>query len=65
MATKSSTQADIQKSLAGLNYPANKQQVISYAKSKNASGDVVSALNGLPDREFTNSTDISSELEEE
>jgi hypothetical protein len=64
MANKQVSSNDIQKFLSGMEFPTNKQQIISYAKSKGASNEVVSALNGLPDREYTNTTEISSEIEE-
>ncbi len=54
---------EIQKSLAGVNYPADKQMLIKHAKDKNSNNDVISALNSLPDRAYTSSDDVSSELE--
>jgi hypothetical protein len=64
MAAKNVSSNDIQKFLSGMEFPTNKQQIISFAKSKGASNEVVSALNGLPDREYSNSADISGEIEE-
>ena len=54
---------DVQRYLSGANFPCSKQQIISQAKSKGAPNDIVSAFNGLPDREYSNSADVSSELD--
>ncbi len=54
---------DLEKYLSGISYPANKQMIIQNAKGKGASGDVLGALNGLPNREFADSADVSDELE--
>lgn len=62
MATKTSNPMEIQKALSGMQFPADKQQIINYAKSKGASGEIINAINGLPDRQYTNSEDISSEM---
>lgn len=57
------TSVDLQKYLAGLNFPANKQAIIQFAKTKGASPEVVSALNGLPNREYTDNADVADELD--
>lgn len=63
MATKVNP-VDVEKILSGINFPTSKQDLINYAKGKNAPKEVISALNSLPSREFSNSTDVSSEFEE-
>lgn len=54
--------AEIQKSLGGADYPATKQELINYAKNNRASKEVIDMLNGLPNRQFTNSADVASEM---
>lgn len=54
--------ADVQKSLGGADYPATKQELISYAKNNKAPKEIIDALNGLPNRQFTNSADVASAL---
>ncbi|MDQ1719992.1 MAG: hypothetical protein QOE89_3945 [Pseudonocardiales bacterium] len=43
---------DVQKSLAGTDYPARKDELIARAKDNGASGEVTGALQTLPDREY-------------
>jgi hypothetical protein len=43
---------DVQKSLAGTDYPARKDELIARAKGNGASGEVMDALQELPDREY-------------
>jgi hypothetical protein len=40
---------DVQKALAGVNYPSSKQDLISQAKSNGAGEDILDALDKLPD----------------
>ncbi len=62
MATKVNP-VEVEKVLSGINFPTSKQDLINYAKGKNAPKEVISALNSLPSREFSNSADISGEIE--
>ncbi len=50
---------DIQAHLAGVNYPATKQELIDKAKEENASDDVISVLQQLPERRFNSPTEVS------
>jgi hypothetical protein len=43
---------DVQKSLAGTDYPARKDELIARAKDNGASGEVTGALQTLPHREY-------------
>ena len=52
---------DIRKNLSGASYPADKQALIKHAKDKGAN-ELVGALNGLPDRQFTSAEDVSVTL---
>lgn len=48
----------IQQYLDGIDYPANKQSLIEYAKSKGAPQEVFNALSGIQDRQFNGPADI-------
>ena len=50
--------ADIGKRLEGLTLPASKQDVIGHARSKGANQDEITALERLPDQEFTTIADV-------
>jgi Protein of unknown function (DUF2795) len=49
---------DIGKRLEGLNLPARKQDVTGHARSKGANQDEITALERLPDQEFTTIADV-------
>jgi len=44
--------ANLQKFLAGVSYPASKQDLVSTARRNKAPGDVMSVIERLPDEEF-------------
>ena len=60
--TETTSSVDIQKLLESMTYPAHKQQIINYAKEKDLDSDIISALNGIPNREYMNSTDVESQM---
>jgi len=62
MTTKMHSSVEVEKILSGINYPTNKQNLINHVKSKNASKEVLSSMNSLPSREYTNGIDVSNEL---
>ena len=51
---------EVQKYLAGMNYPATKDELIEHAKKQNASKDVIDALSSLPDGEYDGPNKVSS-----
>lgn len=53
---------EIQGSLAGLSFPADKQSLIRRAKKRNASFELVQSLNGIPDRLYASENDVASVL---
>jgi hypothetical protein len=57
-------QIDVQKYLSGADYPVRRDDLLEMAKKQNAPGDVVSALEGLPDREFESPVQVSEALSE-
>ena len=48
--------------LGGMDYPAQKQQLIDHAKSKSAPQNVIQLLNRLPERKYDRSADIQREV---
>ena len=44
---------DLQKSLSGVSYPCNRDDLISHAKSNGANDEIVDALGSLPDGDIT------------
>ena len=60
--TQTISQVDLDKYLSGATYPADKQKIIQFAKSKGAPSETVSALNGLPNKEYMDSADVSKEV---
>jgi hypothetical protein len=53
---------EIQQALVGATFPADKQMLIKQAKDKGGNSDMVSALNGLPDRQYVSINDVVAEL---
>ncbi|MBI2868769.1 MAG: DUF2795 domain-containing protein [Chloroflexi bacterium] len=54
--------AQIQVYLKGIDYPVNKQQLVSHAKSNGAPENVMSFLNRLPERQYSFPTDVEQEF---
>lgn len=54
--------AETQEALAGVDYPADKQQLIDIARDNSASDEVLRALEGMPDQEYGSPTDVTSAL---
>ncbi|MFQ4146269.1 DUF2795 domain-containing protein [Chlorogloeopsis sp. ULAP02] len=49
----------LQKHLKGVDYPANKQQLIERAKQQGADENAISVLQQIPDQEYQTPTDVS------
>lgn len=52
----------VQKYLAGLRYPAAKQEVLARAQERGADEQVMSALLGLPERAYESPITLSCEV---
>jgi hypothetical protein len=50
----------IQKFLGGIDYPANREALISRAKESGADSNVLEALQNIPDKEYDSPTAVSS-----
>ena len=46
--------ADIEHALKGIDFPKSKSEIVSYAQSHGASEQVITDLQQLPDRSYTN-----------
>jgi hypothetical protein len=53
------TPPEIQKALGGVDYPATKADLVAHARGSGASEDVVSALEGIEDREYDGPNAVS------
>jgi hypothetical protein len=51
---------DIQKALAGMDYPASKDQIVQHAEQSGADDEVLDALRGIADREYEGPSGVSS-----
>jgi hypothetical protein len=54
--------AIVERYLAGMHYPAEKQKLVSNAQQKNAPGDVMNLINNLPDKTYNSPIDITKEI---
>lgn len=50
--------ANIQKFLAGVSYPASRDDLIEHARGNRAPPDVMELIEGLPDQEFGGPQDV-------
>ena len=53
---------EVQKYLAGTDYPASKNELIEHAQENDADQRVFDMLNELPDKEYNSPADVSKEL---
>jgi hypothetical protein len=54
--------AIVEKYLAGMHFPAEKNQLIDNAQKKNAPDDVMNLINKLPDKTYSSPIDITKEI---
>jgi hypothetical protein len=50
---------EVQKALGGMKYPASKDQLLEHARGKNASRDILDALQGIPDQQYDGPNEVS------
>ena len=56
---------EIQKHLKGVDYPADKQELIQHARQQGADQEIISLLEKLPDKEeYENPADLNKALGE-
>ncbi|HET6187400.1 MAG TPA: DUF2795 domain-containing protein [Trebonia sp.] len=49
----------VQKALGGISYPATKEQLVEYARGKNAGDDILKVLQSIPDQEYDGPNEVS------
>jgi hypothetical protein len=49
----------VQRALGGASYPASKDQLIEHARGKNASKDILDALQNIPDQRYDGPDEVS------
>ncbi|MCU1574535.1 MAG: hypothetical protein JWO93_2617 [Micrococcaceae bacterium] len=52
----------VQKFLGGIDYPASKEDIVNKAKEKGADGNVLEALQNLPDQQYDAPTAVSEAI---
>ncbi len=55
---RQSTPHDAAQALTGIDFPADKNKIVEYARSHNAKEELVEALKLLPDEEYTSMADV-------
>jgi len=58
MPLASHSTATIAQALSGIDFPANRQDLIEHAKKNNADDEVIQALNDVPDEQYTSMADV-------
>jgi hypothetical protein len=53
---------DVQKALKGMDYPAKRDDIVRRAEENGADGDIVKALQQIPDREYDGPSGVSAEV---
>ncbi len=53
---------DVERYLRNANYPADKRDLMDYARRQNAPEDVVKALDRLPEQRFNSAMDVSNSM---
>ncbi len=49
---------DISRSLSGIDFPANKQDLVNHARQKNASQEIINILQQMAEREYGNMAEV-------
>ncbi|MBE9049014.1 DUF2795 domain-containing protein [Nostocales cyanobacterium LEGE 11386] len=49
---------DISRTLSGIDFPANKQDLVNHARDKNANEEIINVLQQMPEREYNNMADV-------
>lgn len=58
MPIASHSTATIAQALSGIDFPANKSDLVEHAKKNNAAQDVIQTLNEMPDEQYTSMADV-------
>ena len=52
---------DVEQFLKGLNFPAQKDEIVKYANNHHASDSIINAIKTIPDREYRSAADAARE----
>lgn len=58
MAQRGGMTVEIEKALKGINYPADKQELVQQAKQNNANRNVIQTIENLPEDRFNSPVDV-------
>lgn len=58
MAQRGGMTAEIQQALKGMDYPADKNELMQQAKQNNASQNVMKTIENLPNKKFNSPIDV-------
>ena len=61
--SKTSKPIPVESYLKGMDYPASKEDCIECASSNQAPDEVISALEGMPERQYGSPTDVSKGID--
>lgn len=53
---------EVQKFLAGMDYPATRDELVEHAKGRDADDGVLAALREIPDRRYEGPSGVSKEV---
>lgn len=62
MASNIASPADVERALAGMDFPADKEDLLRHARETGASADILDTLEGLPDGTYRSPADISKAM---
>lgn len=54
----SSPTRDLAHNLEGIDFPANKQKLVEYARNKGAGDEIIRQIEAMPDEEYTSMADV-------
>ncbi|NLW30873.1 MAG: DUF2795 domain-containing protein [Fibrobacter sp.] len=52
---------DVEQFLKGLNFPAQKDEIVKYANNHHASDSIINAIKTIPDHEYRSAADAARE----
>ncbi len=55
--------AQMKKILSDISYPADKKEIMDMAKKENATPDEMEMINKLPDRQYTDMSEVTDEMD--
>lgn len=57
--------ANIERALRGMKFPGDKQAILAKARENNTPQQEIDALNRLPEKQYTNPTEVTEALSDE